>query len=227
MSNTVSSVFTAISTTASSIWNGIKNMISGVVGGIKSTVSNVFNGVKSTVTNIFNGIKSTATSVWNGIKSAITAPIEAAKNTIKGIIDKIKGFFSGLHIELPHIKLPHFSISGGFSIVPPRVPHLSIDWYKEGGIMTRPTLFGMNGSALMAGGEAGSEAILPLKSFYDKLEGMLAVRDTTLMEKYLAIIAGNSEKDIVLDSGALVGALTPKLDGALGRRAAYVGRRMK
>lgn len=227
VSNTVSSVFTAISTTASSIWNGIKNMISGVVGGIKSTVSNVFNGVKSTVTNIFNGIKSTATSVWNGIKSAITAPIEAAKNTIKGIIDKIKGFFSGLHIELPHIKLPHFSISGGFSIVPPRVPHLSIDWYKEGGIMTRPTLFGMNGSALMAGGEAGSEAILPLKSFYDKLEGMLAARDTTLMEKYLAIIAGNSEKDIVLDSGALVGALTPKLDGALGRRAAYVGRRMK
>ena len=226
VSNTVSSVFTAISTTASSIWNGIKNMISGVVGGIKSTVSNVFNGVKSTVTNIFNGIKSTATSVWNGIKSAITAPIEAAKNTIKGIVDKIKGFFSGLHIELPHIKLPHFSISGGFSIVPPRVPHLSIDWYKEGGIMTRPTLFGMNGSALMAGGEAGSEAILPLKSFYDKLEGMLAARDTTLMEKYLAIIAGNSEKDIVLDSGALVGALTPKLDGALGRRAAHVERRM-
>lgn len=226
MSNTVSSVFTVISTTASNIWNSIKDTISGVVNGIKSTVSNVFNTVKSTVTNIFNGIKSTATSVWNGIKSAITRPIEAAKNTIKGIVDKIKGFFSGLHIELPHIKLPHFSISGGFSIVPPRVPHLSIDWYKEGGIMARPTLFGMNGSSLMAGGEAGAEAILPLKGFYDKLETMLAQRDTSLMEKYLSVIAGNSEKDIVLDSGLLVGALAPKLDGALGRRASYVGRRM-
>ncbi|EMZ41932.1 MULTISPECIES: phage tail tape measure protein [Atopobium] len=226
VSNTVSSVFTVISTTASNIWNSIKDTISGVVNGIKSTVSNVFNTVKSTVTNIFNGIKSTATSVWNGIKSAITRPIEAAKNTIKGIVDKIKGFFSGLHIELPHIKLPHFSISGGFSIVPPRVPHLSIDWYKEGGIMARPTLFGMNGSSLMAGGEAGAEAILPLKGFYDKLETMLAQRDTSLMEKYLSVIAGNSEKDIVLDSGLLVGALAPKLDGALGRRASYVGRRM-
>ena len=46
------------------------------------------------------------------------------------------------------------------------VAHLSIDWYKEGGIMTKPTVFGMNGSALMAGGEAGSEAILPLTGFY-------------------------------------------------------------
>ncbi|WP_418968445.1 phage tail tape measure protein [Alloscardovia omnicolens] len=152
--STVQTVFSAIFSVATNIWTGIKTSITNVVNGIKNTVSNVFNTVKSTLSSVFNGIKSTATSVWNGIKSAITTPIEAAKNTIKSIIDKIRGFFSGLKIQLPKIKLPHFNISGGFSIVPPRVPHLSIDWYKEGGIMTRPTAFGMNGSSLMAGGEA-------------------------------------------------------------------------
>lgn len=76
-------------------------------------------------------------------------------------------------LSLPHIKLPHFSVSGSFSLDPPSVPHLSVDWYKEGGIMMDPTIFGINGSSLMAGGEAGPEAILPLNSFYAKLETML------------------------------------------------------
>ena len=149
---TVSTIFNAVKSVASSVWNGIKSVISSVVDGIKSKVSSVFNGVKSTVTSIFNGIKSTATSVWNGIKDAIIKPVEAAKNAVKGIIDKITGFFSGMKLELPKIKLPHFKISGKLSLSPPSVPHLSIDWYKEGGILTKPTVFGMNGSSLMAGG---------------------------------------------------------------------------
>ena len=158
--NTVTSVFNAIKSVASTVWNGIKSVISTVVDGIKSKVSSVFNAVKSTVTSVFNGIKSTATTVWNGIKTAITKPIEAAKNTIKGIVDKISGFFSGMKLELPKIKLPHFKITGKLSLAPPSVPAFSIDWYKEGGIMTKPTIFGMNGSSLMAGGEAGREAVL-------------------------------------------------------------------
>lgn len=214
----VSTVFNAIKSVASTVWNGIKSAISTVVDGIKSKVSSVFNGVKSTVTSVFNGIKSTTTSVWNGIKSAIITPIEAAKNTIKGIVDKITGFFSGMKISLPHIKLPHFSISGKLSIAPPSVPHLSIDWYKEGGIMTRPTLFGMNGMNLMAGGEAGAEAILPLKNFYNQLESILSNRlDTSAMEQYLAVIAANSSKGIYLEDGTLVGHLLPVIDGKLGQ----------
>jgi len=220
--NTIKSVvtttFNAIKSVASSVWNGIKSAISTVVDGIKSKVSSVFNAVKSTVTSIFNGIKSTTTSVWNGIKTAIITPIEAAKNTIKGIVDKITGFFSGMKISLPHIKLPHFKISGSLSIAPPSVPHLSIDWYKEGGIMTRPTLFGMNGTNLMAGGEAGAEAILPLKGFYSQLESILSNRmDTSTMERYLSIIAANSSKGIYLEDGTLVGHLLPAIDSKLGQ----------
>lgn len=215
---TVSTVFNSVKSVASSVWNGIKSVISSVVDGIKSKVSSVFNGVKSTITSIFNGIKSTATSVWNGIKDAIIKPVEAAKNAVKGIIDKITGFFSGMKLELPKIKLPHFKISGKLSLSPPSVPHLSIDWYKEGGILTKPTVFGMNGSSLMAGGEAGKEAVLPLKGFYNQLEHILSGRmNTGKMEQYLAIIANNSSKGIYLEDGTLVGHLLPAIDSSLGK----------
>lgn len=155
--------------------NGIKTAISTVVDGVKTKVSTVFNGIKTTVSSVFNGIKSTATTVWNGIKNATLTPIEAARDKIKGIVDKIKSF-ANMKISLPKIKLPHFKISGKLSIAPPSVPKLSIDWYKDGGIMTRPTVFGMNGTSLMAGGEAGAEAILPLKEFYNQLESILTNR---------------------------------------------------
>lgn len=215
---TVSTIFNAVKSVASSVWNGIKSVISSVVDGIKSKVSSIFNGVKSTVTSIFNGIKSTAASVWNGIKDAIIKPVEAAKNAVKGIIDKITGFFSGMKLELPKIKLPHFKISGKLSLSPPSVPHLSIDWYKEGGILTKPTVFGMNGSSLMAGGEAGKEAVLPLKGFYDQLEHILSSRmNMGKMEQYLAVIANNSSKGIYLEDGTLVGHLLPAIDSCLGQ----------
>lgn len=214
----VTTVFNAIKSTATTVWNAVKTAVTTPVNAIKSTVTSVFNSVKSTVTSIFNGIKSTATSVWNGIKSAITTPIEAAKNKVKGVVDAIKGFFSGMKISLPHIKLPHFRVSGKLSIAPPSVPHLSIDWYKEGGIMTSPTIFGMNGSSLMAGGEAGAEAILPLAGFYKQLEAMISSHlNTSAMEKYLAVIADNSSKGIYLEDGTLVGHLLPAIDGELGK----------
>lgn len=214
----VTTVFNAVKSVVSSVWNSIKSTISTVVDGIKSKVSTVFNSVKSTVSSVFNGIKSTATSVWNGIKNAILTPIEAARDKIKGIVDKIQSFFANMKISLPKIKLPHFKISGKLSIAPPSVPKLSIEWYKEGGIMTSPTVFGMNGTNLMAGGEAGAEAILPLKGFYDNLEAILSSRlDMSAMEQYLAVIAANSSKGIYLEDGTLVGHLLPAIDNKLGQ----------
>lgn len=220
-------VWTNVKNFFTNIWNGIKDFISStinsisttisnVITGIKTTVNNVFSAIKTTISNIFNGIKDTATSVWNAIKTAITTPIENAKEKVRETINAIKGFFSGLKLELPHIKLPHFSISGSFSLSPPSVPHINIDWYKSGGIMAGPTIFGMNGSSLMAGGEAGKEAILPLTEFYSKLESILTSRlNTGTMERYLAVIAANSGKGIYLDDGTLVGHLLPAIDSGL------------
>lgn len=209
-------IWNGIKNTVSTVINNISNTISTVINGIRNTVSNVFNSISSTVSSIWNGIKSTTTSVWNSIKSAITAPIDAAKEHIRNALDSIKNFFANCRLSLPSIKLPHFSISGSFSLNPPSVPHISISWYKNGGIMMNPTIFGMNGSSLMAGGEAGPEAILPLSDFYDKLENILANRlNTSGMEKYLAVIAANSGKGIYLDDGTLVGHLLPAIDGGL------------
>ena len=217
MKNTVSTVFNGIKSVASTVWNGIKTAISTVVDGIKTKVSTVFNSVKSTVSSLFNSIKSTTTSVWNSIKSAITQPIDAAKNHISNAINSIKNFFANCKLSFPKIKLPHFSITGSFSLNPPSVPRLSISWYKDGGIMTSPTIFGMNGNSLMAGGEAGPEAILPLNGFYTKLEKMLDSKlNMSGLEKYLAVIADNSEKGIYLDSGTLIGKLAPGMNRQLG-----------
>lgn len=214
--NFFTNIWNSIKSFISNTINAISTTISNVINGIKTTVSNVFNSIKTTISNIFNGIKDTATTVWNAIKNAITTPIDNAKEKVKAAIDAIKGFFSGLKLELPHIKLPHFSISGSFSLSPPSVPHINIDWYKSGGIMAGPTIFGMNGSSLMAGGEAGKEAILPLTEFYTKLESILTSRlNTGTMERYLAVIAANSGKGIYLDDGTLVGHLLPAIDSGL------------
>ena len=132
---------------------------------VKDWVVEKFTALKESVVNTFNNIKNTVVSVWNAIKTAITTPIQSAVNFVKNAIDKIKGFFSGLKIELPHIKLPHFKLEGSFSLVPPSIPKISVDWYKNGGIFTSPTVFQGVGV-----GEAGAEAVLPLKKLWDEMD---------------------------------------------------------
>ncbi|PTY79618.1 hypothetical protein B5V89_05070 [Heyndrickxia sporothermodurans] len=150
----VSTVWNSIKSTTSTVWNGIKGVINTVWGGIKTAVSTPINWVKSKVSGVWSSIKTNTSSVWNGIKSAMISPIENARDKIKGIVDRIKSFFSGLKLSLPKIKLPHLSITGGFSIMPPRVPKFSIEWYRKGGIFDEASVIGI--------GEAGKEAALPL-----------------------------------------------------------------
>lgn len=160
-----STLWNNIKSTTSSIWESIKNTISSVVNGVKSVISTGFNSISSTISGIWNSIKSTTTSVWNGIKTAITTPINAARDTVKGAIDSIASFFRNLklpEIKIPRIKLPHFRLNGEFSLMPPKVPSLSVDWYAKGGIFNAPSIIGV--------GEAGTEAVLPI----DRLDDLLA-----------------------------------------------------
>lgn len=160
-------------------FDAMKEKIRSVMNTIRTTVSNIWNGIKNAITkavetiatsNAFNKVKSTATSVFNKVKTAITKPIETAKNKVKDMVDSIKGFFKNMKLKFPKIKMPHFKITGEFSIKKRTVPKLDIEWYAQGGIMTRPTIFGMNGNSLMAGGEAGPEAILPISKLEDYID---------------------------------------------------------
>lgn len=132
---------------------------------IKASISATINNLKTAMANAWNSIKATASSVWNGIKSAITSPITSARDKVKAIIDKLKSYFPiKVGNLLSGIKLPHFKISGEFSIKNKTVPKLSIDWYKTGGIFDGPQVIGV--------GEAGPEAVVPLDKFWDKLDNM-------------------------------------------------------
>lgn len=147
-------------TTTGNIWNAIKTAVSTAINGAKSIVSSVVNSVKSTVSSVWNGIKSTTSSVWNGIKSAMTSPITAAKNTIAGIINRVKSLFNFKlkfpSVSIPHIPLPHFSISGSFNPLKGQLPKIGIDWYQTGGIFTGASVIGV--------GENGDEAVVPLSN---------------------------------------------------------------
>lgn len=203
--NTITNVFNSIKTTISNAVNSVKNTVQSVFNSIKSAmetpinnaknaISNAFNSVKSSISNTINSIKSTVQSVFNSIKSAIETPINNAKNTVTNVISKIKSAFN-FSWSLPKLKLPHFSIKGEFSLSPPSVPYLSIDWYKNGGIMTQPTVFGAVGTRLLAGGEAGAEAILPLEPFYQRLSAILDSKYEKLKENNIIRVTAISMLD--------------------------------
>lgn len=120
---------------------------------------------KNAVIATFNQFKTQVTTTFNNIKNAIVTPIQNAINKVKAIIDKIKGWFPiKVGKILSGIKLPHFKLTGKFSLKDMTVPKLSIDWYKTGGIFDSPQVIGV--------GESGAEAVVPLDKFWDKLDKM-------------------------------------------------------
>ena len=188
--NFFGSIMGAASATVKEKLNNIKNAYKANGGGIKGIAAASLAAVKGLYTagftfidkltggkltaikdKFFQGMNAAGNAVkgaLDGIKNWFSEKLTAVADFVKGIIDRIRSFFS-LEIPTPKIKLPHFSISGEFSIAPPSVPSLSIDWYAKGGVMTKPTIFGASGGKLLGGGEAGDEAILPLSALWGKL----------------------------------------------------------
>lgn len=195
--NAVSTALDVISTTISNIWNAIKSVISTVLNAISIVVSSVLNNIKSAFTSAWNSIKSTVSNVINGVKSTISSGLNAAKSTVSNVLGAIKEKFSSIFEgaknivsnainriksffnfswSLPHLKLPHISISGSFNLTPPSVPHFGIEWYKkamdDGMIMNQPTIFGYNAKSnqFLAGGEAGSETVVGTQNLMDMIQ---------------------------------------------------------
>ena len=140
----------------------IKNNIVATWNGIKASVIAAVNNLKAQLSAAWASIKANVSAAWNAVKTAITNPIQTAVSLVKAGIDKLKSIVNGAKLSLPHIKLPHFSVSGKFSLNPPSVPKVSVSWYKTGGIFDSPSLIGI--------GEAGPEAVVPLDKLWDKLD---------------------------------------------------------
>lgn len=191
----ISGVLNGILSVVTSVWNGIKTAISTVVNTIKSIISTGFNAVKNTISSIGNGIKSTVSSVFNGVKNTISNVINGAKNVVSNGLSAISGFFKGVDLSLPKIKLPHFSISGSFSLNPPSIPHIGVEWYAKGGVFEKPSVIGV--------GEDGQEAVMPL----EKNTGWISV----LASKVGNIISANSSTNKSL-LGGIAGTFTSALN---------------
>lgn len=172
ITSVASSAWSSVSSAASSKWESVRSTISSKLSSARSTVSSLMSGITSTMSSGLSSALSTVTGKFSSIYSTISSKMSAARDAVGNAISALKSKFN-FSWSLPHLKLPHVSISGSFSINPPSVPHFGISWYKDGGILTRPTVFGAAGNNLLAGGEAGAEAVVPLATLWDKLETMI------------------------------------------------------
>ena len=146
-------------------FEGIKTAIINAWNNAKTKVQTTVANIVSTVTGKINALKDKVRATFDSIREKMTAPIEKAKEKIDGIIEKIKGWFPiDIGKIFSNLKLPHFSLSGKFSLKDMTVPKLSVSWYKTGGIFDNPSVIGV--------GEAGAEAVVPLDKFWDKLDNL-------------------------------------------------------
>lgn len=192
----------------------IPALIEGCVLILNTLKSSLANGVSK----IWDSIRSTAKSKWDSIKTAIIQPVENARDKVKALIDKIRSFFN-FSWSLPKLKMPHITISGKFKLNPPTAPKFSIRWYKkamdEAMLLNSPTIFGYGDGQFLGGGEAGQEVVAGSETLMNMVRTAVASENsrtheaierlTGLIGQYLPAILDGMDKDLVLDTGALVG----------------------
>lgn len=192
----IGGIFQAAGDLVINIWNGVVSFFAPIPGaiialfsGIGSGISGFFSqawelisGIWSAVVGFFAGNPTAIIDFFASIPEGISGFFRSAGDTLRNIFNdvvsfvadipgKIVGFFAGMHIEFPKIKLPHFSIKGSFSLNPPSIPTLGVDWYAKGGIFNSPSVIGV--------GEAGTEAVLPI----DKLNQFIDTPDKNADEQ--------------------------------------------
>ena len=200
------------------LWAKIKSACGTAVDWVKSK----FNTLKSAL-----GVVKTT---FNNIQKAIADKMEAARDKVKSAIDKIKKIFPlSIGKIFGNFKIPKISVSGGkapFGIAGKgSLPSFSVKWNAEGGILTKPTIFGVTENTLLGGGEAGAEAIAPITLLKDYVKSAVQgenesiirtlIEQNRMMMDFLARIVPSV---VLLDSGALVGELVPAIDGQMSTR---------
>lgn len=221
--------------------SAVANKFKSKMSEAKQAVSNRISEIKNSFSNGLGNAYSTVTNILGNIKNKFSNIMDSAKNIVSNAINRIKSFFN-FSWSLPHLKLPHISISGSFSLTPPSVPHFGIDWYKkamdDGMIMNQPTIFGYNAKSnqFLAGGEAGSETVVGTQSLMDMIRGAthdgvvdevhsLRLDLNTLIEFLYNWLPQLANLKLVTDTGVLAGELAPAMDEKLGKIYIREGRR--
>lgn len=195
---------------------GIKGIVAATMTGVQGTFSTAYSAintltggrlesVRSTIANKIQSARDTVNSVLESIKSAFSSKLQAAHSVVTGAISRIRSAFN-FSWHLPSLKLPHISVSGGvapFGIGGKgSLPHFSIQWYKDGGILNGATIFGQMGDKMLGGGEAGAEAVLPLATLWTKMKEVVG-----------NVVKGENEEsksDVQQTGASITSALTSK-----------------
>lgn len=214
---------------------GFRNFWISMWDKIKSACGSATKWIKSKFNDLKGAVKTVQDS-FGKIKSAITDKMDDAREKVKSVIDKIKGFFP-LKVGkiFSNLKIPKISVSGGkapFGIAGKgKLPNFNVKWNAEGGILDKPTIFGMTGDTLLGGGEAGKEAIAPIDTLQTYIRE--AVRQDneaiirTLIEQnglLMDFLRRIMPKDVRLSNGALVGELLPLFDAGMNDRLTHTMR---
>ena len=213
------------------LWNnnkGFRDFFISMWAKIKSACGSAVSWIKGKFSDL-KGALSTVRSTFDGIRKTISDKIESARSSVKTAIDKIKGFFK-FSWSLPKPKIPSFSLKGKFSLSPPSVPKINIKWNAAGAVFDQPTIFSTP-LGLQGVGERGPEAVAPIavlqsyvaQAVRQENEGIIRtmIEQNRNMQDFLK---RTIPRGVTLDSGALVGELTPAIDAQLAVRLEHTRR---
>lgn len=144
------------------IFDGISTVVSTVFDGIRSFWDNILHPVFEAIGSALDVLWSAFDTVFSPMYDLVSDVFTRIQDFLSPVIDWLKGIFD-FSWDLPHISLPHFSVSGQFSLNPPSIPHFSVEWYAKAMdtafVLTNPSIFGASGGSLLGGGEAGREVV--------------------------------------------------------------------
>ena len=217
----ISTAWDSVKSNTAAAWDTVQASVAQHGGGIKGVIGAAVDGYKliwatgfSVINDMTGGKLGSALSAvaekTEAIKGKFSGMIEGAKNIVSNGLDKIKSFFSGLHLSIPNIKLPHFKLTGSFSLKKMTVPHLSVDWYAKAMnsayVMKTPTAFGVNADgSIMAGGEAGAEVIAGERHLRDLITSATASNQTQPVNVNVTInVSGKMDRAEVRELAGMV-----------------------
>ena len=197
-------------------YDAINQLTGGKLGEVVNAVGEKMEVVKGKFSEAFGNVKNTVMTIFENIKNGITEKISAAVNKVKEIFGSIADKVSEVWGKIKGIiKAPKIVQKGTVSIagVSTPIPKLGLEWNAKGGIMTRPTAFGYANGKVQMGGEAGAEAILPLRTFWNNLSQYIAESNkggnTITNEIKIVINADNKTADEIADD--VINVIVPKI----------------